>query len=190
MTGRRLSITIEPESYFLDIPDYSMSCDEIDALIREKIEERLQEDLELDADWEWVGTEPKSKEQNPVPSEEAWLDVNGDLWATTGIWAIRKDFFTPIKMSGYRFLPASDNLIEKLKEMVSTHSANLPCHPGLFDNRFKPILEASNVNVTGRGVLEPAWVEKGGVLAAIVMPAASIRLEDLSQDLFSLSEKS
>jgi hypothetical protein len=164
MTDRRLAITIEPESYFLD-------------------------NLKFDTDWEWVGSEPKSKEQNPVPSDEAWFDVNGDLWATTGIWAIRKDYFIPIKMSGDRFLPASNNLIEKLKEMVSKHGASLPCHPGLFDNRFKPILEASNVNVTGRGVLEPAWVEKGGVLTAIVMPTSPIRLEDLSQDLFSLSEK-
>jgi hypothetical protein len=164
MTDRRLAITIEPESYFPD-------------------------NLKFDTDWEWFGDEPKSKEQNPVPSDEAWFDVNGDLWATTGIWAIRKDFFIPIKMSGYRFLPASDNLIENLKEIVSTHSANLPCHPGLFDNRFKPILEASNVNVTGRGLLEPAWVEKCGILAAIVMPTSPIRLEDLSQDLFSLSEK-
>jgi hypothetical protein len=73
--------------------------------------------------------------------------------------------------------------------MVSTYSASLPCHLGLFDNRFKPILEASNVNVTGGGVLEPAWVERGGILAAIVMPIALRRLEDLSQDLFSLSEK-
>jgi hypothetical protein len=189
MTGRRLSITIEPESYFLDIPDYSMSCDEIDELIRKKIKDRLQDNLEFDTGWEWIGEEPKSKEQSPIPREEAWLDLNGDLWATTGIWVIRKDFFTPIEMGSDEFLPASDNLIEKLKEMVSTHSANLPCHPGLFHDRFKPILEASNVNVTGRGVLEPAWVEKGGVLTAIVMPIALRRLEDLSQDLFSLSEK-
>jgi hypothetical protein len=165
MTERKSAITIESESYFPD-------------------------NLKCDIDWEWIGVEPKSKEQNPVPSDEAWLDVNGDLWATTGVWAIRKDFFIPIKMSGDEFLLASDNLIEKLKEMVSTHSASLPCHSGLFDNRFKPILEAPSVNVTGRGLLEPAWVEKGGVLTAIVMPAAPIRLEDLSRDLFSLNKKS
>jgi hypothetical protein len=164
MTGRRLTITIEPESYFLD-------------------------NLKFDTDWEWVRDKLKSKEQNPVPSEEAWFDVNGDLWATTGIWAIRKDYFIPIEMGGDEFLPASDNLIEKLKEILSTHSASLPCHPGLFHDRFKPILEAPNVNVTGRGVLEPAWVEKCGILTAIVMPAALRRLENLSPDLFSLSEK-
>jgi hypothetical protein len=80
MTGRRLSITIEPESYFLDIPDYSMSCDEIDELIRKKIKDRLQDNLEFDTGWEWIGEEPKSKEQSPIPRGEAWLDINGYHW--------------------------------------------------------------------------------------------------------------
>ncbi len=169
----------------MDIPDYSMSQEEINVLISKKIRERLEGDLYYDADWEWVGEEPKSKEESPIPSDEAWFDIDGQMWAVTRAWAIKKDFFIPIEMGSCQFLPLTDNLIKSFKEIVSTHSTNLPCHPGLFDNKFRPILEAPGVNVTGRGVHDPAWVEKDGILSAIVMPT---KFEDLSRKTFLLSK--
>ena len=160
----------------LDIPDFTLSNDEISKLVESKIDDYIDE--VYDEDWEFEGPAPKTTEQQPEPPEHCWITVGNERWASNGHIAIAES--CPIRPAITRgWLQATPGLLETINTRLLTDDwRNMPPHTGIFDSDLAGGFRSlANLKAVGKDAKSPAYLVHGDKLIAIVMPKHRRSLE-------------
>jgi hypothetical protein len=178
---RTISVTWTiTDSITIDIPDGELTCDEINERAEFAVNAFIPMSRE-EYDWEWhYGDEPKAREADTTPPEEAWFLVNGVKIAINGVALVTKDcpFDGFINIKTWKTDLTSKG-IERLSLMLRDDIKELPLHKGWFHRSFRCFKGFKVVGIApepGRSSMEVGGYVLGpaGELLAILMPHASI----------------
>jgi hypothetical protein len=182
---RTISVTwTMADSIVIDIPDGELTYEEIN----KRAEFAVNAFIPMSCDeygWEWYyGDEPKAREENPLPPDDAWFVVNGITIAANGVALVTKDcpFDGFIKIRAWK-TDLDSKAIERLSLMLREDIKELPKHQGWFHRSFRCFKGFKVVGFEpepGRSSMEVGGYVLGqaGELLAILMPHASIPNQD------------
>jgi hypothetical protein len=186
---RTLTITwTSSEDVTIDIPDYTLTADEISALIEEKASDIIHGGRDNCDEWNYEfqeGTQPKELGEGNIPPPSSWMTIGGFTVATNG-YAITVQG-SPVEManhSAWRNLKGeTKNNIERLEKMLSVDTSKLPPHTGWFADYFKNF-EGFRVvgNAPQSGISTDCGgyvLDESGCIIAVLMP--SVKIHDFTK---------
>jgi hypothetical protein len=165
------------ETHEVEVPE-GLTSAELDDWLTEWHEKHTPDGPDPLADIECEESDVRGYEHAPPdltpPSipKAGWFVAQGARWATDGHILFREGSPMPATMAdqhGYiRSWLTSETLSHESVETILGQAHRQSEHPGLFHPRMAPVFDGAEV--FGGGLLDPAFVWRGGVLTAVVMP--------------------
>jgi hypothetical protein len=183
-----LTYTVQKVVSIDDIPDFTLSKNEIESKIYELQLNNEPEGFEVtECDYSYPGQsrEPLAKGCEPLPTENCWVDLDGIGKIATNGWALVTPDCPSVNEGNcsnewYPVEKAQKTLISFFNE----NSCGDQLHPGYFHQRFLPLKSIPDLKVYGENAKDPGFCYVENKLIAVIMPTVVRHLTCLDDKLF------